>query len=106
MERNQQYEDKAVLMRLQVGDKIFAETKNLPRTQRKLFRPGDLVPTSGVYAVLHSTPHRLIEHEWYIEGGRFLCCRACPLGVWYRLQEECIPVSSGGWTVRGELAVG
>jgi hypothetical protein len=52
----------------------------------RLFRSGDLVTQSGVYAVLHSTPHSLIEHAMHIEGTRFHECRMCPLGVWYRLE--------------------
>src|SRR5690242_5481443 len=35
------------------------------------FKDGDLVPASGVYAALHSTPHRLVERVLYIEGDRF-----------------------------------
>lgn len=60
----------------------------------KMFKPGDLVPKSGVYAVFHSTPHRLIEHEAYVEGSRFRSCRTCPRGVCYRLQAPYIPNSS------------
>ena len=52
----------------------------------RLFRSGDLVPESGVYAVLHSTPHALIQHITHVEGARFHECRMCPLGVWYRLE--------------------
>ncbi|MGA9528982.1 MAG: hypothetical protein WBS24_12785 [Terriglobales bacterium] len=70
----------------------------------KLFKPGDKVPTSGVYAVLHSTPHRLIEHEAYIEGRQFRGCRACPLGVWYRLDEQCVPYAPIPFSMTGRLA--
>jgi hypothetical protein len=52
----------------------------------RLFCSGDLVTESGLYAVLHSTPHSLIEHAIHIEGTRFHECRMCPLGVWYRLE--------------------
>jgi hypothetical protein len=51
-----------------------------------LFRSGDLVKESGTYAVLHSTPHSLIQHATHIEGTRFHECKLCPMGVWYRLE--------------------
>lgn len=41
---------------------------------------------SGLYAVLHSTPHALIQHAIHIEGTRFQGCKMCPMGVWYRLE--------------------
>ncbi len=55
------------------------------------FRSGDVVPTSGVYKVLHSTPHMLIERELYVEGSKFRSCKACPLGLIYRLHEPGVP---------------
>jgi hypothetical protein len=51
-----------------------------------LFRSGELVVESGVYAVLHSTPHALIQHVAHTEGDHFEECKMCPLGVWYRLE--------------------
>ncbi len=69
------------------------------------FKSGDVVPTSGVYAALHSTPHRLVERTMCVEGDRFHRCRLCPLGVLYRLEELSIPMSpSINWPSRG-LAV-
>jgi len=53
---------------------------------RHIFRSGDLVTESGLYAVLHSTPHALIQHAIHIEGTRFQGCKMCPMGVWYRLE--------------------
>jgi hypothetical protein len=55
------------------------------------FKSGDVVPTSGVYKVLHSTPHMLIERELYVEGSKFRRCKVCPLGLIYRLQEPSVP---------------
>jgi hypothetical protein len=52
----------------------------------RIFKAGDIVPTSGVYAVLHSTPHALIQRELYLKGTRFQRCKLCPLGVLYRLE--------------------
>ena len=58
------------------------------------FKDGELVPASGVYLALHSTPHRLIERATYDEGARFQPCGLCPLGVLYRLDEPFVPISS------------
>ena len=55
------------------------------------YTAGESAPASGVYAVLHSTPHKLIERVTYIEGETFQRCRVCPLGVLYRLEEPCVP---------------
>jgi len=60
----------------------------------KTFKSGQIAPASGVYAVMHSTPHRRIERVVYVKGSRFQRCRTCPLGVLYRLEEASIPVSS------------
>jgi hypothetical protein len=70
------------------------------------FKGGDVVPTSGVYVVLHSTPHALIERAIYVEGDRFCRCRLCPFGVLYRLEEPYVPLSSRAYLPKGELAVG
>jgi hypothetical protein len=51
------------------------------------YKSGDVVPASGSYAALHSTPHRLPEHAVHIEGDKFERCRLCPLGVIYRLEQ-------------------
>ncbi|MGA6982867.1 MAG: hypothetical protein WBZ11_15040 [Candidatus Sulfotelmatobacter sp.] len=52
------------------------------------YTSGDVVPTSGSYAAFHSTPHKLVHHEIYIEGNHFEACRLCPLGVIYRLEHS------------------
>jgi|HubBroStandDraft_1064217.scaffolds.fasta_scaffold72456_2 hypothetical protein len=54
-------------------------------------KTGDVVPASGVYRALHSTPHTLIQHEVCFEENRFKGCRMCPLGVFYRLESRSIP---------------
>ena len=71
------------------GEKLLAEIKCAPMANT--FKSGDLVPDSGVYAVLHSTPHRLIDRQIFVQGARFHSCRICPLGVLYRLVEPCVP---------------
>jgi hypothetical protein len=51
------------------------------------FKNGDVVPTSGSYTALHSTPHKLLERAVHVEGERFESCKLCPLGVLYRLEQ-------------------
>src|SRR5438094_136146 len=60
----------------------------------KTFKAGDLVPTSGMYAALHSTPHTLIKYVIYVEGEAFRRCRMCPFGVLYRFEKPCVPISA------------
>ncbi len=62
---------------------------------RKTFRDGQMVETSGRYAALHSTPHKLIERSIYVEGDRFHRCSMCPLGVIYRLEQPTVPTEMG-----------
>jgi hypothetical protein len=52
------------------------------------YRSGEVVPASGSYAALHSTPHKLPERSVHIEGDKFEQCRMCPLGVLYRLEQS------------------
>ncbi len=52
------------------------------------YKSGDVVPTSGSYTALHSTPHRLVERALHVEGDRFEVCKLCPLGVLYRLEQS------------------
>lgn len=59
-------------------------------TDSKAFKSGDLVPASGVYLILHSTPHGIEQRELYLEGSRFPECRICPAGVLYRLESPCV----------------
>ena len=60
----------------------------------KTYRDGQVVVTSGRYAALHSTPHKLIERSTYVEGDRFHRCPMCPLGVIYRLEQPVVPTGA------------
>ena len=51
------------------------------------FKSGEVVPRSGSYAALHSTPHKLLERAVQVEGERFEPCKLCPLGVLYRMEQ-------------------
>ena len=55
----------------------------------RTFKAGELVPTSGVYALLHSNPHAIGMREMYFEGSRFPECGSCSEGVFYRLESPC-----------------
>jgi hypothetical protein len=61
---------------------------------KNVFRSGDLVPVSGIYLILHSTPHVLEQRELYVEGSHFPECKACPGGVRYRLLSPCMPMQA------------
>ena len=56
----------------------------------RTFRPGDLVRTSGVYELLHSSPHVVGQRVMYFEGSRFPQCTTCKEGVFYRLESPCV----------------
>ena len=56
----------------------------------KVFKSGEKVPASGIYRVLHSTPHAAEQRELYFEGSRFPECQICPAGVLYRLESPCV----------------
>jgi hypothetical protein len=64
----------------------------------KIFVTGDVVPMSGLYGALHSTPLKLIESELCFEGTRFGQCRLCPLGVLYRLEGSSVRASDSRLT--------
>jgi hypothetical protein len=49
-----------------------------------IFRPGETVPHSGIYAVLHDQPHT-DYHKVFIEGGTFPLCSVCTVHVTFRL---------------------
>jgi hypothetical protein len=59
------------------------------KLKTRTFKAGELVPTSGVYAVLHSNPHAIGTREMYFEGSRFPECGGCSDGVVYRLESLC-----------------
>ena len=60
----------------------------------RVFRSGDLVPVSGIYLTLHSTPHVLEQRELYVKGSHFPECKDCPDGARYRLSSPCMPMQA------------
>jgi len=59
----------------------------------KALKSGEKVPASGIYRVLHSTPHAAEQREMYFEGSRFHECQICQAGVLYRLDSPCVPMA-------------
>jgi ferric iron reductase protein FhuF len=48
------------------------------------YRPGDIVPTSGVYRIEHYR-HRLMHEATLVQGTRFPLCRTCKTRVRFSL---------------------
>jgi hypothetical protein len=52
---------------------------------RKKYRPGEVVPESGIYRVTHES-HRLMHEATLLEGIRFPLCRQCKNSVRFELR--------------------
>jgi hypothetical protein len=52
---------------------------------RKKYRPGDIVPESGIYRVVHDA-HRLMHEATLLNGQRFPICRRCKHDVRFELR--------------------
>jgi hypothetical protein len=62
--------------------------QNVPIRKDRLkikYRPGDLVPESGVYRVTHDL-HRLMHEATLLVGDRFPLCRQCKMSVRFELR--------------------
>jgi hypothetical protein len=51
----------------------------------KKYRPGDVVPGSGIYRVTHES-HRLMHEATLLEGQRFPICKQCKYSVRFELR--------------------
>jgi hypothetical protein len=71
---------------------LYAASK-LEGTSMKVLKSGEKVPASGIYRVLHSTPHLADQREMYFEGSRLPVCDLCPGGVLFRLESPCVPLA-------------
>lgn len=54
-------------------------------TSLPLFRPGEVVPESGIYEVLHDADHRQAHDAVMIMGNRFPSCEGCNERVRFRI---------------------
>jgi hypothetical protein len=52
---------------------------------RKKYRPGDVVPESGIYRVTHDS-HRLMHEATLLQDQRFPICRKCNHDVRFELR--------------------
>ena len=54
-------------------------------TSLPLFRPGDAVPDSGIYEVIHDGEHRQTHDAVMIMGNSFPTCETCENRVRFRI---------------------
>lgn len=54
-------------------------------TSLPLFRPGQVVPESGIYEVIHDADHRQAHDAVMIMGNRFPSCDSCEQRVRFRI---------------------
>ncbi len=54
-------------------------------TSLPLFCPGDAVPESGIYEVIHDTDHRRAHDAVMIMGNQFPTCETCNERVRFRI---------------------
>jgi len=68
---------------------------------RRRYRPGELVPESGVYRVTHDA-HRLMHEATLLAGDRFPLCRQCKRAVRFELLralKDSSKVTSGHYAI-------
>lgn len=56
------------------------------------YKPGDKVPESGIYSVVHDPKHHLSHDVTCIEGRRFPPCKGCGHGVEFKLKSGAVHV--------------
>lgn len=52
---------------------------------KKKYRPGELVPESGVYRVIHAS-HRLMHEATLLGAEKFPICKQCRMAVRFELR--------------------
>lgn len=58
------------------------------------FKPGDLVPESGIYDVIHDQGHTVKHQVTVIAGRKFPPCRNCGHGVRFRAAQLATHIDS------------
>lgn len=56
------------------------------------YKPGDLVPVSGIYSVIHDPDHHQKHEVTCIEGKKFPPCKSCAKGVRFKLSVEAVHI--------------
>jgi hypothetical protein len=64
-----------------------------PTMQGGTFRPGQIVPTSGIYQVVHDVLHRDTHEVTCIQGEVFPPCNHCGQHPRFRLVREAVHLS-------------
>ena len=59
------------------------------------YRPGQIVPNSGIYSVLHDACHAQVHEVTCVYGEHFPPYRCCSHSVRYRLVRAAIHVTKG-----------
>jgi hypothetical protein len=68
---------------------------------KKKYRPGELVPESGVYRVIHDS-HRLMHEATLLTQDKFPICKQCKLAVRFELRR---PLKDPGKITSGYHAI-
>jgi hypothetical protein len=56
------------------------------------YKPGDLVPVSGIYTVEHDPDHHQEHEVTCIEGRKFPPCKSCAKEVRFALKVQAVHV--------------
>jgi len=69
-------------------------------TPAQLPHPGNKVPESGIYTVVHDREHYQAHDVTCIKGRKFPPCRECGDGVQFKLREAAQHIRENTWFKR------
>ncbi len=58
-----------------------------PRRARRMYKPGETAPVSGIYTVLHQT-HRENHEVVILRGEELPFCRSCQVEVRFQVKQQ------------------
>jgi hypothetical protein len=61
------------------------KTGNQGNSLKRKYRPGEIVPESGIYRVTHRV-HRLMHEATLLAGDKFPICKQCTMAVRFELR--------------------